>query len=237
MNRSISSVDIFLISFSSILPYDLSPDTRTTFILLKYTILAEIQVFISDKLYMAKNVYITESQLAKIRESAGDLEYHFTTLKGLCGMMETDTFNLEKNSENNRFGKYYMSLSRLRTSAAGYGEGAVRLEDGPAVRIELDGRALNNVRHVNVRPYSYFHNVVKQEMSDEELRDISDPRMGDGNDNYSEFEDSLTLKDGSDQVKDAVDYVARVDILLRDRIGSHMKDWDKFLQCMNMYPD
>ena len=141
-------------------------------------------------------------------------------------MMESDTFNLEQNGDANRFGKNYMSLSRLRTSATGYGEGVVRMEDGPAVRIELDGRALNNVRHVNVRPYSYFNNVVKNEPGFE----------GTGED-YSEFEDSLTLKDGSDQIKDAVDYVARVDILLHDHIGRYMKDWNHFLQCMNMYPD
>ena len=184
-----------------------------------------------------KNIYMTESQLNAIRESAGDLEYHFTTLRGLCGMMETDTFDLGENNENNRFGISYMSLSRLRTSAAGYGHGVVRLEDGPAVRIELDGRRLNNVRHINVRPYNYFYNEVLPNMRDEDFDEIPDSRMKASSNGYSEFEDSVTLKNGEDQIRDAIDYVTRIDIFLRKRIGSHMGEWNDFLKDIHLYPD
>ena len=184
-----------------------------------------------------RNIYITESQLNAIRESAGDLEYHFTTLRGLCGMMETDTFDLGENNENNRFGISYMSLSRLRTSAAGYGHGVVRLEDGPAVRIELDGRRLNNVRHINVRPYNYFYNEVLPNMRDEDFDEIPDSRMKASSNGYSEFEDSVTLKNGEDQIRDAIDYVTRIDIFLRKRIGSHMGEWNDFLKDIRLYPD
>lgn len=179
---------------------------------------------------MAKNIYITEEQKKYIIESAGDLEYHFTTLRALCGMMETDTFNLEENGDRYRQGKYYMSLSRVRSSAEGYGRDAVRLEDGPGVRIELDGRKLNNVRHINVTPYNYFNNVVKHD------KNINVNGALDS-ENYSEFEDSVTLKNGESQIKDAVDYVIRVDILLREHIGEHAKDWSYFLNCLNTFPD
>lgn len=180
---------------------------------------------------MGKSIYITEAQLNAIRESAGDLEYHFTTLFGLCGMMRTDTFDLEENGDKNRNGKFYMSMSRLKSSASGYGHGVVRLENGPAVRLELDGRKVNNIRNVNVKPYNYFYNEVYPGLTDKE----KEGAIGNGE---GEFEDSLTLKDGRDQVVDASEYVTRVDILLREHLGSdYMKIWDKFLRYLNMFPD
>ena len=187
---------------------------------------------------MAKRIYITESQLKSITESAQDIEYHYTSLDGLCGMMETDTFNLTKNDERNRYGKHFMSLSRVRSSLEGYGKGFT-FGDCPIVRIELNGKAVNNIRNVNIKPYNYFNNVVLPDMQEmpelfagrDERTDFSD---GIG---YSEFEDSLTLKDGSDQVKDAIDCINRIDILLKERIGENISEWSRFLDHFNTYRD
>lgn len=178
---------------------------------------------------MAKNIYITESQFRKILESAGDLEYHFTPLENLCGMMEDDALDLtDGDYEEGRNGLSFLSLSRLRSSAAGYGWGMTRLDKstGPVARIEFDGRKLNNIRNVNVRPYNYFYNNIGRNWKSIE---------NSGSD-ASEFEDSLTLKDGRDQIVDAIDYITRIDVYLSDYCPK-LDVWQRFLDDLETYGD
>ncbi|MBP5723238.1 MAG: hypothetical protein J6X18_06670 [Bacteroidales bacterium] len=178
---------------------------------------------------MAKNIYITESQFRKILESAGDLEYHFTPLENLCGMMEDDALDLtDSDYEEGRNGLSFLSLSRLRSSAAGYGWGMTRLDNstGPVARIEFDGRKLNNIRNVNVRPYNYFYNNIGRTWKG---------RENSGSD-ASEFEDSLTLKDGRDQIVDAIDYITRIDVYLSD-YQPDPETWQRFLDDLETYGD
>ena len=178
---------------------------------------------------MNKRIYITEEQKKRIIESAGNLEYHFTTLDSICGMMETDCINLGETSkymELNRFGKNYLSLSRQRSSADGYGN---TFADGDSMfaRIEFDGRKLNSIRSVDVRPYDYFYNNV-------EINALERKQEIDGRE--SEYEDSLTLKNGENQIKDAIGYIIRIDIFLPEYCDD-LKIWDIFLKNLNMYPN
>lgn len=170
-----------------------------------------------------------------VNESAGDLEYHYTDLKGILGMMETDTFNLRDYDDVNRAGKYYMSLTRMRSSAEGYGYGMHR-NHSPLFRIELDGRKLNNIRNVNIQPYDYVYNNYEN-IFDEDERETN-PRVNGrkwGGES-AEAEDSLTLKDGSDQIVDAVDYIRRIDVLLGHKADNE-RLLKKFWSSLKTYGD
>lgn len=182
---------------------------------------------------MARNIYITEEQKRKILESAGDLEYHYTPLRNLCGMMENDAIDFsETGDEKGRKSDYfYLSLSRMRSSTAGYGWGMTRLDNsqGPVARIEFDGRKLNTIRGVNVTPYNYYYNNIAGNP------DFETDGSGSGS-QASEFEDSLTLKDDRGQIVDAIDYITRIDVLLTEHLPS-LKVWERFLDDLQTYGD
>ena len=171
-----------------------------------------------------------------LRESAGDFEFHYTSLRNLMKMMETDTLNLQSHTDQNREGKKYLSLTRMRSSAEGYGLGMERGES-PVIRIELDGRKLNTVRSVSVHPYDYMYNnydEIYADWDDEDKPERMTGRQSGGE--GAEAEDSLTLKDGNDQIVDAIDYITRIDILLKERPSS-IGLWDKFLKQMEVFDD
>ena len=171
---------------------------------------------------------------SKLNESAVDLEYHYTTLQNLISMMATDTFNLtDSKGEEGRKGDYYMSLTRMRSNAEGYGYGL--RETSPLIRIELDGRLLNNIRNVDITPYDYIYanyEHFKEEWGDDLKRGRGRTDGGESN----EAEDSLTLRDGSDQIVDASNYINRIDIFLGNHVDN-IKLWDKFLKRIETYPD
>ena len=175
-----------------------------------------------------------------IQEAAVDLEYHYTSLRNLISMMRTDTFNLSDNTdkffkEPGRKGDYFMSLTRMRSSAEGYGHGMIIGGESPLIRIELDGRKLNNIRNVNVRPYDFMYNNWENlDMSKEDGAVRKSGRL-DGGDT-AEAEDSLTLKNGKDQIVDASEYINRIDILLYDRVND-IKIWEKFIDAFDIYTD
>ena len=181
--------------------------------------------------YIEKYQKLSES---KLNESAVDLEYHYTTLQNLISMMATDTFNLtDSKGEEGRKGDYYMSLTRMRSNAEGYGYGLK--ETSPLIRIELDGRLLNNIRNVDITPYDYIYanyEHFKEEWGDDLKRGRGRTDGGESN----EAEDSLTLRDGSDQIVDASNYINRIDILLGNHVDN-IKLWDKFLKRIETYPD
>ena len=181
--------------------------------------------------YIKKYQKLSES---KLNESAVDLEYHYTTLQNLISMMATDTFNLtDSKGEEGRKGDYYMSLTRMRSNAEGYGYGL--RETSPLIRIELDGRLLNNIRNVDITPYDYIYanyEHFKEEWGDDLKRGRGRTDGGESN----EAEDSLTLRDGSDQIVDASNYINRIDILLGNHVDN-IKLWDKFLKRIETYPD
>ena len=181
--------------------------------------------------YIEKYQKLSES---KLNESAVDLEYHYTTLQNLISMMATDTFNLtDSKGEEGRKGDYYMSLTRMRSNAEGYGYGL--RETSPLIRIELDGRLLNNIRNVDITPYDYIYanyEHFKEEWGDDLKRGRGRTDGGESN----EAEDSLTLRDGSDQIVDASNYINRIDILLGNHVDN-IKLWDKFLKRIETYPD
>ena len=172
-----------------------------------------------------------------IQEAAVDLEYHYTSLRNLISMMRTDTFNLSDNTdkflkEPGRKGDYFMSLTRMRNSAEGYGKGIINSDESPVIRIELDGRKLNMIRNVNIHPYDYFYNNW-----DGGLGMTHVVRGRSGGDSYTaEAEDSLTLKNGKDQIVDASEYINRIDIFLKDYVNS-IKSWDAFLNAIKKFPD
>ena len=170
-----------------------------------------------------------------VNESAGDLEYHYTNLKGIMGMMATDSLNLQNGNELNRLGKVHMSLTRMKSSAEGYGYGIVAYES-PAFRIEFDGRKLNNIRNVKVQPYDYMYNNY-EELYEPHEREENPRRTGRYYGGESaEAEDALYLKDGSDQVNDAIDYINRIDVLLKPELNDG-RLFDKFWDYLEMYDD
>ena len=123
------------------------------------------------------------------------------------------------------------------------------------VRIELDGRMLNNVRNINVRPYDYNYNEFRDGFDNEGLDFDSETmqmpqRMqimkyaqnGELTSPYNteevEAEDSLTLN-GDDQIVDASNYITRIDIFLPSHLSeSQLGLWDIFLRrYLDDYPD
>lgn len=170
-----------------------------------------------------------------INETALDFEYHYTSLRGLIGMMESDSFNLNQSKyEKNRAGDWFMSLTRIRSNKEGYGSEATK-SDHPVVRIELDGRKLNNIRNVDVRPYDFVYNNAEDIFNDRKPADLKNAR-GKNEPETAEAEDSLTIRGEKGQINDAIDYVRRIDILLKKTLDS-VKDWDKFLSILDVYPD
>lgn len=177
-----------------------------------------------------------------VNESAADLEYHYTRLGNLLSMMRNDAIDLhQSNIESNRNGANFLSLTRMRSNAEGYGL-TVTDDSSIVIRIELNGQKLNNVRHVNIRPYDYTYNNwdgIMSDASDEEKMNKQTGReWGAWN---AEAEDSLTLKDGGDQILDAIDLINRIDILLKPNIqNNHLENiklWREFLNDMNVYSD
>jgi len=195
----------------------------------------------------------------QIYESAQDIEYHYTNLRALKKMMSTDTFNMNTVEADKRGGPH-MSLTRMRSSRSGYGlammNNAKRFGEA-VVRIELDGRMLNNVRNINVRPYDYNYNEFRDGFDDEnEAPDFDSETLrmpqrmqimkyaqnGELKSPYNveevEAEDSLTL-DGRDQITDASNYITRIDIFLPSHLNeSQLALWDIFLRrYLDDYPD
>ena len=154
-----------------------------------------------------------------IQEAAVDLEYHYTSLRNLISMMRTDTFNLSDNTdkflkEPGRKGDYFMSLTRMRNSAEGYGKGIINSDESPVIRIELDGRKLNMIRNVNIHPYDYFYNNWDGGLGMAHV--VRGRSIGDSY--TAEAEDSLTLKNGKDQIVEYVD-VTKEQLELKDENG------------------
>lgn len=193
----------------------------------------------------------------QIYESAQDIEYHYTNLRALKKMMETDTFNMNDVEADKRGGPH-MSLTRMRSSRSGYGWGMMNNAEKfgeVVVRIELDGRMLNNVRNINVRPYDYNYNEFRDGFDNEGLDFDSETmqmpqRMqimkyaqngeltSPYNTEEAEAEDSLTLN-GDDQIVDASNYITRIDIFLPSHLSeSQLGLWDIFLRrYLDDYPD
>lgn len=193
----------------------------------------------------------------QIHESAQDIEYHYTNLRALKKMMETDTFNMNDVEADKRGGPH-MSLTRMRSSRSGYGWGMMNNAERfgeVVVRIELDGRMLNNVRNINVRPYDYNYNEFRDGFDNEGLDFDSETmqmpqRMqilkyaqnGELKSPYNteevEAEDSLTLN-GNDQITDASNYITRIDVFLPSHLSeSQLALWDIFLRrYLDDYPD
>lgn len=177
-----------------------------------------------------------------VNESAADLEYHYTRLGNLLSMMRNDAIDLhQSNIESNRNGANFLSLTRMRSNTEGYGL-TVTDDSSIVIRIELNGQKLNNVRHVNIRPYDYVYNNWEEIMSDasdeERINRQTGREWGAWN---AEAEDSLTLKDGGEQILDAIDLINRIDILLKPNIqNNHLENiklWREFLNDMNVYSD
>ena len=193
----------------------------------------------------------------QIHESAQDIEYHYTNLRALKKMMETDTFNMNDVEADKRGGPH-MSLTRMRSSRSGYGWGMMNSAERcgeVVIRIELDGRMLNNVRNINVRPYDYNYNEFRDGFDNEGLDFDSETmqmpqRMqilkytqnGELKSPYNteevEAEDSLTLN-GDDQITDASNYIRRIDVFLPSHLSeSQLALWDIFLRrYLDDYPD
>ena len=196
-------------------------------------------------------------QRKRINESALDIEYHYTNLRGLRSMMATDTFNLNDTEAEKRGGPH-MSLTRMRSSRSGFGFGAARNAEQfgeVLVRIELDGQKLNNVRNVSVKPYDYNYNEFQGMDDDNDLgidmktmqlpqrsQIMRDAMAGElkapYNTEEAEAEDSLTIN-GDDQITDASEYVTRVDIYCPQHISSNqIAMMEKFLRKdLEDYPD
>ena len=193
----------------------------------------------------------------RIHESAQDIEYHYTNLRALKKMMETDTFNMNDVEADKRGGPH-MSLTRMRSSRSGYGWGMMRDAERfgeVVIRIELDGRTLNNVRNINVRPYDYNYNEFRDGFDNggldfdqetmrmpQRMQIMKYAQNGELTSPYNteevEAEDSLTLN-GGDQIVDASDHITRIDVFLPSHLNeSQLALWDIFLRrYLDDYPD
>ena len=219
--------------------------------------IAHRMIFISIK--RKRTSVMTKREPHHINESAQDIEYHYTPLHALEKMMETDTFNLN-DVEKEKRGGYHMSLTRMRSSRSGFGYDMARNAERfgePMARIELDGRKLNNVRNIKVRPYDYNYNEFRDVSNDDGDNigiDVSTLRLPQRmhmlkqaqegsleapyNPEEAEAEDSLTLTKG-DQITDASEYIRRIDVYLPSRLSDRsLRTWDRFIrQSLPDYPD
>ena len=136
-----------------------------------------------------------------MEESAQDKEWHYTTVENLQKILEGDEFRLnnQERGVKGRIKDFHMSLSRIRSCDEGYGLYMSRIAS-PLVRIELDGRAINNIRGVDIRPYDYWYNAEGSKPA----RQLGGQR--------AEAEDSLTVD--CEYIPDVHDLISRIDILL-----------------------
>ena len=81
--------------------------------------------------------------------------YHFTEIWSLPGIFESGVLMPSNGQEKIRNGKKYISFTRHRSNLEGFA-----FESGDEspiyVRLELDGRALSNVRGVDIYPFEYY---------------------------------------------------------------------------------
>lgn len=166
-----------------------------------------------------------------LKEGAVDLEYHYTPLSNLISMMETNEFHLKESDvpmELGRGGRYFMSLTRMRSSQnGGYGGNMISNGDRSmaVARIELDGRKLSNVRNGKVKQFDYYSDEYHKKKL-KALGQMSESTYDQG----FEAEDSLTLNN-TDVIKNAVSYIKRIDVFLPKTIWeTDLKSFCKFVK-------
>ena len=77
--------------------------------------------------------------------------YHFTDIDGLVGILETQKFYLSGGQKSTRNGMNYMSFTRHKSAMEGFAK-----KMNCSVRIEVDGRALSNLKNGNTVPHEYY---------------------------------------------------------------------------------
>lgn len=117
----------------------------------------EAEAYLKGNIYFRKWTEYENTEKQPLNESALDVEYHYTTIENLKGIL-TSGFQLRDSDTDapNRKKAFFMSLSRVRSCKEGYGLLKNR-EERPVVRIELNGRALNNIRYSNITPFDYWY--------------------------------------------------------------------------------
>lgn len=77
--------------------------------------------------------------------------YHFTSIKGLWGIIESGRFNLSNHQLDIRGGKNYMSFTRHKSPLEGYA-----VPNQSLVRIEVSADVLNSIHNKSVDSFEYY---------------------------------------------------------------------------------
>lgn len=192
---------------------------------------------------------VMESVKRILREAALDREWHFTSLEGLWSIIKTDS--IIAHSDGNTYDASpswaprpfpHVSLSRIRSNAEGYAATEYMdnryTKNGCLVRIEFDGRMLNNIRYFKTEPFDELWWTSDNKQSSPALdaksaQEISDFKRWRG---CHEFEDSLWTYPWNcrdNKIPNAFKLITRVDILLNptedyDDYWLYSKDLDHF---------
>lgn len=173
-----------------------------------------------------------------INESAVDREFHYTSLERFLSIMADDEILL-RGWECEK-GKYSLSLTRTRTNQHGFQYSMFTWSSNVNyVRIEFDGRMLNMLRNSKVKPFDY-------------LRDQGGPRNG-KQEHRNDYEEGFRYKQDypqsmnrqfwaqsedriistNDRIKNPLRYIARVDVMIKNRWH---KDYKVFKKLLRQYP-
>lgn len=122
----------------------------------------EAEAYLKGNIYFRKWTEYENTEKQPLNESALDVEYHYTTIENLRSILVSWDFVLRDSYSDSQSRKraYFMSLSRIRSCKEGYGL-LMNRRERPVVRIELNGRALNNIRDVNISSFDYWYDFVE----------------------------------------------------------------------------
>jgi 2'-5' RNA ligase len=139
----------------------------------------------------------------QLNEGVSSIVYHFTTIDNLVDILEENRMKASKASSDPKdsfeeplrkgYGKYFISLSRTRTTKLGYGSFFGE------VRIEFDGNILN-YNHFGA-PFNYYNLTSRNVSRKEKRKNIKD----------FEYEDRLYLR--GEYLDNINRYITRIDIL------------------------
>ena len=154
-------------------------------------------------------------------ESLTDVTYHFCRLQACYNILKSDTIkltlssNISDKAKNQKY-YFYLSTQRSRSTQVGYGYSA-----HPDVRIQLDGAKLS--QRFNGGPIDYWGEQMGKQSYYTNPGEVYGPGFTSTKQHHTNFELEDRLYSYEPEIKNAHEFITRIDILIDDT----RKDWIK----------
>lgn len=171
--------------------------------------------------------------------------YHFTSPSNLSDILSSNSLECsdedlaspDENGWSERLGrKYYISLTRHRSSAEGFPCGANFDEEDYSIRIELDATKLNSIHGAKIEPYEYYSPKRRNDGSDKSAKsfhidrkmkdytsvpfgakyDSPESFYGNGAEYLNQAEEKMEFNSPDGKISPLLSYTNRIDIYISD---------------------